>query len=118
MIDKDALLMGYLRSDGRHVAILAITSVEKTTYIRSGVGKVLLKTRNDTDSPTTHRAIIASGLEWQKTVDAAFYAARDIASPGNTQTAVLSGPGQSSDVKPAWNQTWYIARFPPACCGS
>lgn len=112
MIDKDALLTGYVRSDGRHVAVLAISSIAKTTYIRSGQGKVLLKTRNDTDSVDTHHAIITTGYDWQRTVDAAFYAARDLSFAAEAgETGVISS-SENDEVKAQWHETWYATVRP------
>jgi hypothetical protein len=101
-IDKDALLVMVLRSDGYHVAVLAVSGLgNTTTVIGSNSGHVLLKSRNDSGTGQQHRAIVAVGPEWQPVVDAAFYAARDlILNSINEQTADL-------EVMPFWRETWY-----------
>ncbi|KAI5803810.1 glycoside hydrolase superfamily [Geopyxis carbonaria] len=108
VIDKDALLLGYLRSDGRHVVVLSVSGINCTSYIRSGNGRVLLKSRNDTDETQAHRAIVATGLDWQRTVDAAFYAARDISTrkESSPRAAVLHRT-RLAEATPAWHETWY-----------
>ncbi|KAF8542529.1 glycoside hydrolase superfamily [Trichophaea hybrida] len=64
-------MMGFLRSDGRHVVVLGISGLRSTTtYIRSEAGRVLLKSLNDSGKPQVHRALISTGLNWQSTVDA------------------------------------------------
>jgi hypothetical protein len=102
-VDLDGLIVGYIRSDGRHVVVLGISGVDDcTTYIRSSEGKILLKTRNDGTSTRPRRAVVSTGLEYQKTVDAAFYRTREI-----IRSSTL-GPSDFAEPAPvpSWYETW------------
>jgi hypothetical protein len=103
MVTADTLLMGYLRSDGRHVVILALSGIQDTTtYIRSGMGRVLLKSLNDSGKEGKHQAIIATGLNWQELVTAAFEQAR-----GMLRSAGITEESAPEEVQPLWRESWY-----------
>ncbi|RPA97417.1 glycoside hydrolase [Choiromyces venosus 120613-1] len=103
-IDRDGLLMGFLRSDGRHVVVLGVSGINDcTTYVRSDEGKILLKTRNDADNTQYHRAIIAAGWKYQEAVNAAFYRAREII----RSLSPLSSAAEEPAPTPSWYETWY-----------
>lgn len=102
-IDLDGLLIGYLRSDGRHVVVLGVSGINHcTTYIRSEGGKILLKTRNDAGNSQHHRVIIATGWKYQKTVNAAFYRARELIRSLTPLSSSINGPAPV----PSWYETW------------
>lgn len=101
-IDSDALIVGYLRTDGRHVVVLAISGLGTTTFIRSDAGKVQLKSRNDSGKAQSQHALVATGLDWQVTVSAAFAAARDLlAHSGITEETA------PPDLEAYWRESWY-----------
>lgn len=111
MVDKDALMAGYMRSDGRHVVVLGVSGIgDCTTYVQTSTGKIILKTKNDGTTSQYHRAIVATGWEYQRTVDAAFYRAREMIKALVTQThSTISEESQSKeklDPFPAWYETW------------
>lgn len=97
-------MMGFLRSDGRHVVVLAIAGLQSTTtYICSEQGRVLLKSLNDSGSPQVHRALIAIGPDWKATVDAAFDSARALfAGP-----AIGAAGNAPPEVEPWWKESWF-----------
>lgn len=114
IVDKDALMAGYIRSDGRHVVVLGISGIgDCTTYVQASTGRIVLKTRNDGAVEQYHRAIVATGLEYQRTVDAAFYRAREmiraLAAQGNLITHGELQIYQELDPLPAWYETWSVA---------
>jgi hypothetical protein len=100
----DALMMGYLRSDGRHVVVLAISGlVATTTYIKSsGSGGVILNSRNDSGEPQTCHALVATGLDWQKTAEATFAAARNL-----LQQFGVTKDDAPPEMEPLWRESWY-----------
>ncbi|KAI5818022.1 glycoside hydrolase superfamily [Pyronema omphalodes] len=103
MVTADTLLMGYLRKDGRHVVILALSGIQDTTtYIRSGTGRVLLKSLNDSGKEGKHQAIIATGFNWQEIVTAAFEQARKM-----LRSAGVTEESAPEDVQPLWRESWY-----------
>jgi hypothetical protein len=101
---ENALMMGYLRSDGRHVVVLAISGlVATTTYIKSGGdGKVILNSRNDSTEPQTCHALVATGLDWHKTAEATFQAARNL-----LQQFGVTEDDSPPEMEPLWRESWY-----------
>lgn len=107
VVDRDALIMGYVRSDGRHVVVLGIAGFHSTTYLRSDdEGRVVVKTRNDTDEEQMHRLVVATGNDWQRTVDAAFYTAREVARMTDVGAPEPVVEELEADPEPAWFETW------------
>lgn len=101
-LDRNGLVVGFMRSDGMNVVVIGMAAVDEcTTYIRTeDGGRVILRTRNDGAGPGVHRAIVAVGSGWQETLDAAFYRAREL----------VSGPFSPStdkDVQAQWRREWY-----------
>ncbi|KAH0610344.1 uncharacterized protein H6S33_011871 [Morchella sextelata] len=110
-VDRDAVMAGYVRSDGRHVVILGISGVDNcTTFVQSSDGKLILKTRNDGLMDEHHRAIVATGLEYQRTADAAFYQAREMIRALDIiqdNQDVTREDDDEPALLPAWYQTWF-----------
>lgn len=102
----DGLLTGFLRSDGTNVVVLGLAAVDQcTTYIRADSGGIVeLKTRNDGSVAGLHRAVVAVGLGWQETLDAAFYRARELISGISGVQGESDGDGL---VRAQWKQEWY-----------
>lgn len=111
-VDKDALMAGYIRSDGRHVVVLGVSGIDDcTTYVHASAGRIVLKTRNDGTVDQYHRAIVATGLEYQRTVDAAFYKAREMirALVKQHDPAIKKGDLDDDPAPvPAWYETWLV----------
>lgn len=112
-VDKDALMAGYIRSDGRHVVVLGVSGIDDcTTYVHASTGRIILKTRNDGTVDQYHRAIVATGLEYQRTVDAAFYRAREIIRALVAQNDPTTRKGENPEDEPApvpaWYETWLV----------
>lgn len=115
-IDNDALMAGYIRSDGRHVVVLGVSGIDDcTTYVHASTGRIVLKTRNDGTVDQYHRAIVTTGLEYQQTVDAAFYKAREIIRALVTQSDTSTGKEEKEKnledepvPVPAWYETWSV----------
>lgn len=107
-LDKDGVLAGFVRSDGQNVVVLGLAAVDgATTYIRTGSGgSVELKTRNDGSGEAIHRAIVAVGPEWQRTLNAAFYRARELIR-GFSVTDVPQEEKEDGTVSVQWKQEWY-----------
>lgn len=102
-VDEDTLLAGWLRSDGRHVVVLAISGLGFTTnYIRSESGRVLLNARNDSGKPQSHRALVATGLDWHSAISAAFDEARNLLRQWGV-TEETAPP----EMEPLWRESWY-----------
>lgn len=113
VVDNDALMAGYIRSDGRHVVVLGVSGIDDcTTYVHASTGRVVLKTRNDGTVDQYHRAIVATGWEYQRTVDAAFYKAREMIRALVTQSDSAKKEEENLEDEPApvpaWYETWSV----------
>jgi len=102
-LDRNGLVVGFIRSDGMNVVVMGMAAVDEcTTYIRTEAdGVVILRTRNDGAGPEAHRAIVAVGSGWQETLDAAFYRARELVS-GSSNVV-----GADNDLQAQWRREWY-----------
>lgn len=111
-VDRDALMAGYVRSDGRHVVVLGVSGIDDcTTYVHASTGRIVLKTRNDGAVDQYHRAIVTTGLEYQRTVDAAFYKAREMikALITHDDPSIEEGDLENDPAPiPAWFETWSV----------
>lgn len=111
-VDRDALMVGYIRSDGRHVVVLGVSGIDDcTTYVQSSAGRIILRTRNDGIVDQYHRAIVATGLEYQRTVDAAFYRAREMirelgAVQNDSNKRMEKQIEEDLSPVPTWYETW------------
>ncbi|KAF8475802.1 glycoside hydrolase superfamily [Kalaharituber pfeilii] len=101
--DRDALLVGFLRSDGRHVVVMGVSAVDDCNTYLTGDGALHMKTRNDGATEQTHKAIVATGMKWQATVDAVFYRAREMLGYGGYQ---VDGE-KDGEITPQWKEEWY-----------
>ena len=106
-LDKDALIVGFVRVDGVHVIVLGLAAVDAcTTYFAaSGNGMVLMKTRNDGVSVGVHRAVVAVGNRWQDTLHAAFYRARELV----VGYGAVGNKTEGGDVRAWWRHEWYVS---------
>ncbi|RPB21592.1 raffinose synthase Sip1 [Terfezia boudieri ATCC MYA-4762] len=102
-LDKNGLVVGFMRSDGMNVVVMGMAAVDEcTTYIKTGAGgTVILRTRNDGVKSGVHRAILAVGSGWQETLDAAFYRARELVSGSSNMASA------DNDLQAQWRREWY-----------
>lgn len=111
-VDQDAFIAGFLRDDGRHVVVLGISSFTISTYLTSDDhGNVIIKSRNDSPKDQVHRVIVATGGDWQRTSDAAFYAARDVARLEAESNGRLTEESEQEEEEepspvPNWYESW------------
>ncbi|KAK5109106.1 hypothetical protein LTR62_007563 [Meristemomyces frigidus] len=110
VLDKDGVLLSFLRSDGLHVVCLAISGLEDvvSTFISDGHGDVIIKGRNDRTEPGKARVLVAVADSFELANAAVFYEARNVvgkyAVPDNNhETAKL----MDDKVKPQWLEEWY-----------
>lgn len=106
-------MAGYIRSDGRHVVVLGVSGIDDcTTYVHASTGRIVLKTRNDGAVDQYHRVIVTTGLEYQRTVDAAFYKAREmiraLVTQSDTAVEKEENPEDEPVPVPAWYETWSV----------
>lgn len=107
-VDHDALIVGFVRSDGQHVVVLGVSDFQSSTYLTSdGEGRVVVKTRNDTDVEQRHSLVVSTGKDWQRTADAAFYAAREMGRR-SIDTQPEAEVEEEPVPEPAWYETWWV----------
>lgn len=109
-LDKDAILISFLREDGLHVTALAISGVKDvlTTFVSDDDGNVLIKARNE--RPETGRAIVlvAVAESFDVANAAVFYHARKVVAEDGIATAdVAIETTPDEEVQPQWHEEWF-----------
>jgi hypothetical protein len=111
--EEPALLCSFLRQDGLHFVLLALSGIEdeENTFRDDGNGKVLLVSRNDGKDGGTGRIIAAVGKSFESAIAACMHYARDIVSHGEMLSVVLKAEQEalvdSDDRKALWMENWY-----------
>lgn len=107
-IAEDAILCSFLRRDGLHLVLLAVSGINKVTTVlySNAIGQVVMTGKND-DYPNTEcsnaTVIAAVGRSFESAVSAAMYHARKlVAETAETRVAIAE-----KDIKPDWLENWY-----------
>ncbi|KAH9826905.1 glycoside hydrolase family 36 protein, partial [Teratosphaeria destructans] len=109
-LDKDAILLSFLRTDGLHVVCLGISGVEDvlTIFTNDADGNVIIKSRNDRTETGTARVLVAVADTFDVANAAVMYAARKVVGTYGTLTSDDETADLIEDqVKPAWMEEWY-----------
>ncbi|KAK5171760.1 uncharacterized protein LTR77_003396 [Saxophila tyrrhenica] len=113
-LDKDGVLLSFLRSDGLHVVCLGISGVQDvlTTFINDGDGNVEIKGRNDREGEGTSTVIVAVAEEFERAEAAVMYHARKVISQYGTSSELELDTKQiktltDDKVRPEWLEEWY-----------
>ncbi|RDI84867.1 hypothetical protein Vi05172_g4892 [Venturia inaequalis] len=109
--DKDAILASFLRHDGLHVVVLAISGVDDvlTVLKYDAEGNVTIEGKNDDEEPGISRVIIAVASTFEVANAAVMYQARRIAMAYAKSTGALEAELEAmklADVKPEWLEGW------------
>jgi hypothetical protein len=109
-LDKDAILLSFLRSDGLSVVCLAISGVDDivTTFIHDDHGNVIIKSRNDRSETGTAKVLVAVAEDFETANAAVMHHARKVVktyapTAADEETAHLL----EDNVKPEWIEEWY-----------
>lgn len=109
-LDKDAILLSFLRSDGSNVVCLAISGVDDvlTTFFNDEHGNIIVKARNDRPEAGSSRVLVAVADSFEVANAAVMYHARKVVKTyaptlADEQTLKLMNEG----VKPEWLEEWY-----------
>lgn len=80
-LDKDALLLSFLRSDGQHLVLVAVSGFDDITGIfrADEKGHIVLISRNDREEIGIAHVFAAVGPTWHSAVEAAMEATKDYA---------------------------------------
>jgi hypothetical protein len=110
--DKDAVFASFLRHDGFHVAVLAVSGLDNvlTLLNHDGSGSVTINARNDDEREGIFNVIVAVGRSFETANAAAMYYARrlvmkfDIVTPETkAEIDALSDGGANAK----WMESWY-----------
>jgi hypothetical protein len=109
--DKEAIVAAFLRHDGLHVVVLAISGVDDVMSLlkSDGEGNVIIEAKNDAEAEGTSRIIVAVATSFEIANAAAMYQARRVvmafASVSGELQAEIEAQ-EKGDVKPEWLEGW------------
>ena len=109
-LDKDGILLSFLREDGLNVVILGISGLEDivTTFIHDEDLNIVIKGRNDRESNGTSRVLVAVAESFEVANCAVFYHARRVIEQyGSSSASTEIEAIPDTDVKPEWLEEWY-----------
>ncbi|KAF2148778.1 glycoside hydrolase family 36 protein [Myriangium duriaei CBS 260.36] len=110
-IDKDAVLLSFLRSDGYHVVLLALSGVRDVTtlLVHDQEGNVCIQGRNDGEERGIARVLVAIAESFEIANSAVMYEARKIVmtNPDTTEEIEAQLQKYSIPPKPQWFEDWY-----------
>lgn len=111
--EKDGVLYSFLRSDGFHVVVLAISGMEDVlTVFRHEHDQIVINARNDRDQEGTAHVVVAVGKTFEEANAAVMYRARRMVAPyfpvsAEDQKVMTKIEEKSKDVRASWIQDWY-----------
>lgn len=109
---EDAVLCSFMRWDGVHLVILAVSGVDDvlTVLKPDGQGNVIISARNDRPEPNTAKVIAAVGLTFENTNAAVMYHARKLVRGDEYMSNKIKAEIKTAienDVKAEWMENWY-----------
>ncbi|PYH78411.1 glycoside hydrolase [Aspergillus uvarum CBS 121591] len=121
-LSEDAMLCSFLREDGVHLVLLAVSGVDDVlTLFGSGEdGAVVVKAKNDSTQAARFQILAAAAHDFEVAMSAVIYEARKLTRPyaeqaeSNRVPTPVSPPGddivvveKDKDVKAQWLAEWY-----------
>jgi len=109
-LDKDGVLVSFLRTDGMHVVCLAISGVQDvlTTFFNDDDGNLIIKGRNDREETGTSRVLVAVAESFEVANGAVMYHARKVIADNGIDTAQKEVDALMDEkVRPEWLEEWY-----------
>ncbi|KAL8690982.1 MAG: hypothetical protein Q9224_004277, partial [Gallowayella concinna] len=109
---EDAVISSFLRMDGLHLILLAISGVEDilTVFKPDNQGNVIAHSRNDSTQAGQARVIAAVGTTFNTALAAVIYHARTIVRGYDTMSQDLQKEMKAAlekDAKAEWMENWY-----------
>ena len=110
-LDKDAVLCSFLRRDGLHLVLLAVSGVDDILSIfkHDEFGGITLLARNEREDICKARVIAAVGFTHETALAACVYYARKIVqdlSGVSPQTQKLLDSASKDDLRTQWDAQW------------
>ncbi|MCJ1276394.1 hypothetical protein MMC21_004199 [Puttea exsequens] len=109
---QDAVLSSFLRWDGLHLVLLAVSGVDDvlTVFKSDGSGNVIVSARNDRPGINQARVIAAVGKTFETASAAVMYDARKLVNGDEYTSRELRAEMKiagENDMKPQWMENWY-----------
>lgn len=109
-LDKDGVLVSFLRTDGMHVVCLAVSGVQDvlTTFFNDDDGNLIIKGRNDREQAGTSKVLVAVAESFEVANGAVMYHARKVVADNGSATAQKEIDALTDEkVRPEWLEEWY-----------
>ncbi|PLB54563.1 glycoside hydrolase [Aspergillus steynii IBT 23096] len=118
-LTEDAILCSFLRTDGIHVVLLAVSGTSNVTVLESGEdGEVIVRSQSDSADSTEFQVLAAVADKFDVAMSAVMYEARkavrpyEEAQPCQRVPTPISPPGDSfvmveKDPEVQWLADWY-----------
>lgn len=109
---EDAILCSFLRRDGLHLVLLAVSAVKDVTAVfkTDSVGNVIVSAKNDSSAPGTVHVVASVGKTFESANAAVMYHARKLIR-GDEYTSGESRVEMEAvvdnGVKAEWMEDWY-----------
>ncbi|KAI4111548.1 MAG: hypothetical protein LQ339_000419 [Xanthoria mediterranea] len=109
---EDAVLSSFLRMDGLHLVLLAISGVDEvlTVFKPDAHGNVIAHSRNDSTELGQVRIVAAVGTTFNAALAAVIYHARKVVRGYGTMSKEVQEEMKTAlekDVKAEWMENWY-----------
>lgn len=110
--DKEAVLASFLRQDGSHLVVLAVSGLNNvlSELIHDGNGNVVIRARNDAPDERESTVIIAVGKSFEAANAAAMYHARRLVMKWEAATGEIAAEMkeiEKNDLHAQWLEEWY-----------
>ena len=110
-ITEDAVMCSFLRQDGLHLVLLAVSGVDDvlTVFQHNEAGSVVVSSRSDGLNSGQQRIVAAVGNTFQEANSACMYLARKIVNGHENLSAEVEAEMKSSPdgEKAQWMENWY-----------
>lgn len=118
-LTEDAIMCSFLRTDGIHVVLLAVSGTSNVTVFGSGdVGEVVVRSQSDSTEASEFQVLVAVADQFDVAMSSVMYEARKAVRPfkedhSSEQAATpISPPGDSyvmveKDPEVQWLANWY-----------
>jgi hypothetical protein len=110
--DKEAVMASFLRQDGFHVVVLAVSGVDDvlTTLHHDGEGGVVIVSRNDDESEGIAQIVVAVAQSFEVANAAVMYHARKLVmkyAEASGEALKEENAKGGEEIDPAWLENWY-----------
>lgn len=109
---EDAILASFLRWDGLHLVILAVSGIEDvlTVLKPDGNGNIIVHSRNDNEQESKLQVVVAVGRTFKTANAAVMYHARKLVQGDQYMSGEMKHEMKAqigNGIKPEWMENWY-----------